>query len=166
MRIFVAYSPLTLFIIFEIPLYMAQISRYEVKERVLDRLQCLFFDVVAKQNSKNNFLAILDELLSPTEKIMLSKRIGIIYLLEKGVALDRICKVLHMSTSTVAQYILRFRHKKSLINQIVKNVIQREKIKGVIEDVFEELFIQPGIKKGHHYLKYNWDKEKERRKEI
>ncbi|MBI4973765.1 helix-turn-helix domain-containing protein [Candidatus Roizmanbacteria bacterium] len=145
---------------------MAQISRYEVKEEVLDRLQCLFFDVVAKQHSKENFLTLLNELLSPTERIMLSKRIGIIYLLEKGVAIHRICKALHMSTSTVAQYILRFRDKKSLINQIVKNVIQREKVKGAIKDVFSEFFIQPGIKKGHHYLKYNWDKEKERREEI
>lgn len=145
---------------------MAQISKYEVNERVLDRLQCLFFDVVAKQNSINTFMSILDDLLSPTEKIMLSKRIGIIYLLEKGVTIDRISKALHISTSTVAQYILRFRNKKSLINQIVKKVIQREKVKGAIEDVFAELFIQPGIKKGHHYLKYNWDIVKERRNEI
>src|SRR3989338_7063210 len=98
---------------------MTQISKYEIKEQVLDRLQCLFFDVIAKQNSKANFLALLCELLSPTEKIMLFKRIDIIYLLKKGVAIDRICKALHMSTSTVAQYILRFRHKKSLINQIM-----------------------------------------------
>ncbi len=145
---------------------MAQISKYEIKERVLDRLQCLFFDVVAKQNSKNTFLALLDELLSPTEKIMLSKRIGIIYLLEKGVAIDRICKALHMSTSTVAQYILRFRHKKSLINQIIKSVIQKEKIKNVVTDVFAELFIQPGIRKGHYRLKYEWEKEKKRISEI
>lgn len=145
---------------------MAQISKYEIKEQVSDRLQCLFFDVVAKHNSKNTFLALLDELLSPTEKIMLSKRIGIIYLLEKGVTIDRICKVLHMSTSTVAQYILRFRHKKSLINQIIKSVIRKEKIKNVVADVFAELFIQPGIRKGHYRLKYEWEKEKKRISEI
>jgi len=141
---------------------MTQISKHEIKHQVFDRLQNLFIDVVGKQNSRSDFLALLDELLSPTEKIMLFKRIGIIYLLEKGVAIDQICDALHLSSSTVAQYILRFRHKKSHINQIVKNIICKEKIVGTMRDVFAELFIQPGIKKGHHRLKYGWDKSKTR----
>lgn len=145
---------------------MAQISRYKIHKDVLTRLQSLFFEVVARQNSKDKFMTVLNDLLSSTENIMLSKRIGIVYLLEKKVTIHRICKVLHLSTSTVAHYILKFRDKNSLTNQIVKNIVQKEVIKGTIKDALADLLIQPGIKVGHSRLKYEWEKEREKRKEI
>lgn len=145
---------------------MAQISKYKISKDVLARLQLLFFEVIARRNSKDKFMTILNDLLSPTENVMLSKRIGIVYLLEKNVSIHRICKVLHLSTSTVAHYILKFRDKNSLTNQIVKDIVQREAIRGSIKDVLTDLLIQPGIKIGHSRLKYKWEKERERRKEI
>ncbi len=40
------------------------------------------------------------------------------------------------------------------------------KVKGFIEDIFAELFIQPGLQKGHWQLKKMFQKSKEERKTL
>src|SRR3989344_3156456 len=49
-------------------------------------------------------LRILDELLTPTEKVMLAKRIGILFLLRKGVSGYKIYTALGVSPSTVERF--------------------------------------------------------------
>lgn len=58
---------------------------------------------------------IFDELLTRTEKIMLAKRIGVLFLLKKGLSTYRISKMLGVSSSTVERFqkakdAYRYRH--------------------------------------------------------
>jgi len=48
--------------------------------------------------------ALIDELLTSTERIMLAKRIALIFLIEQGASTRKICRLLKMSPSSVARF--------------------------------------------------------------
>jgi uncharacterized protein YerC len=143
---------------------MVQISKQKIPDKILVRIYQLFFEVFLKSRSKDDFMALTDDIFTPTEKIMIAKRIGIIYLLIKGVRQDEISQALKVSSSTVATYSLHFYKLNSKIVEVIKDLLLREKTLGFLEDVFTELFIQPGIKIGHYKLKFEHEKRREERK--
>lgn len=90
---------------------MPQLSKkplpYEVKEKILNTL----FDSIINIGRRNVVKEFIDNLLTPTEKIMLAKRLAAAYFLEKGCTYKFISKILKLSPTTI-------------------NTIQRELIKG------------------------------------
>lgn len=145
---------------------MVQISKHPLSKRVFKKLLELLFETMGKNFKNDDFIKVVDELFTSTEKIMVVKRIGILYLLLKNLNVQTISEILHVSTSTVATYIARFYDDSLHIKKLIRRKIDSEKRLGIITDAFGELFIQPGIKKGHHTLKWKFDLEKERRKSI
>ena len=87
---------------------MTRISKRILKERVLLKLYSLFFEIMSQYNNKENFLSLIEDILSPTEKIMITKRVAVIYLLIKGVDYRDISEVLKVSTGTVVLYAAKF----------------------------------------------------------
>ena len=83
---------------------------------------------------------------------MLAKRVAIIYLLIKNIEVRKIVDTLKVSTATVAKYVLLFVNKESKLTQILKIILNNKEIKNYLLDIFNELLIQPGIKKGHWKL--------------
>lgn len=65
--------------------HVAQISKRKVDDKVLDKTFRLFFEIVGNRKNRNEFFLVSSELLSPTERIMLGKRIAIVYLLLKDI---------------------------------------------------------------------------------
>ncbi|MBI4009107.1 hypothetical protein HY357_02645 [Candidatus Roizmanbacteria bacterium] len=128
------------------------------------RIYQLFFEIFSRTHSKDSFLLILDDILTPVEKIMLAKRIGMIYLLIKKVDNSIIAETLKVSTSTVSIYSVQFYKRNSKVVEIIKNMLIKEKLLGFLDDVFADLFIQPGIKIGHHDLKWQHKLIQEKRK--
>jgi len=59
---------------------MVRNSRFELSEGLLEKLFDLFFEVVGNQSSKSEFKKIFVDLLTPAERIMLAKRVAIIYI--------------------------------------------------------------------------------------
>src|SRR3989338_6618179 len=80
---------------------MTQVSKYPISKEVADRL----FEVFIKSllNVRNNREAqdFVYDLFSPTEKIMLAKRIAIAFLLLKGYQYREISKLLRVSLTTI-----------------------------------------------------------------
>lgn len=145
---------------------MVRTSKNKLSEKVLLRIYQLFFEIFARSNSNDKFLNLLDDILGPDEKTMIAKRVGIIYLLIKGCDIRTIASTLKVSTSTAVTYSRVFYHKDSHLVNVIKNMIKKEKVLGFIEDVFADLFIQPGIKIGHHEMKWEHKKRKEERKTL
>ena len=139
---------------------MVRNSHYIIKEKVLIGIYRLFFEVISKGKNKQDFFCILDEIISPSEKLMLAKRVAVIYLLTKNTGVREIVDTLKVSTATVAKYVLLFSNKESRLNQILKTILNSREMRNYLLDIFSELFIQPGIKKGHWELhqKYKNDK--------
>lgn len=144
---------------------MTRISRFKLPQGVLLKIYQLFFEVMARSKPKEIFLEIINDILSPTERIMIAKRITIIYLLIKGIDQRSIAKTLKVSTSTVSRYAVLIEGKEKGVRKIVENMIKKEKVLDFLEDTFVDLFIQPGFKIGHWDL-YWQHKKRKREKET
>ena len=80
---------------------MAQISKYLISKDIYDRIFDLFLKTIVNLETKNNTSAFLDGFLTPTEKVMLSKRLAIGLLLAKEYPYREISKVLKVSLGTI-----------------------------------------------------------------
>lgn len=55
---------------------MPQVSKYPLQEEVYNRVFELLFKVITDSHSQNEAKELLDDLLTPTEKIILAKRLS------------------------------------------------------------------------------------------
>lgn len=145
---------------------MARISKRPVSEDILIRMYKLFFEIFSRFENQEHFLALMDDVFSPVEKIMIAKRVGIIYLLIKKVDYRDISDVLKVSTSTITHYALLFHDKNSRIVEIIKTQLMKENVLNFLDDLFSDLLIQPGIKIGHHQLKWEQKQRQQKRKTL
>jgi uncharacterized protein YerC len=81
-----------------------RISRRRLSKKVLIKIYQLFFKVISRFDDQKGFYEILDDIFYPTEKIMIAKRVAIIYLILKNIPQDRIAEVLKVSTGTVSRF--------------------------------------------------------------
>ncbi len=82
---------------------MPHVSRHTPIKKVSDKTFGLFMECVTGKWSKDERRAFFDNLLTPTERVMFSKRLAIIYMLAKGHSFDAIQETLRVSPSTVAR---------------------------------------------------------------
>jgi len=118
---------------------MARISRFPLNEKVLTKLFDLFFEIVGNKNNKQEFLDTIYDLLSPVERIMITKRIAIIYLLLKKIDYITICDVLKVSPSTVAKFNLLMEKSNGIVPTF-KEILKSENVKEFFEDLLLTLF--------------------------
>ena len=85
---------------------MPHISKREIDQKTFVDLENYLYSVVANHNTKERKL-VFNELLTPTEKIMLAKRLGIILMLERGDSIYKIMKTLGISPSTAKRFELK-----------------------------------------------------------
>ncbi|MBI4226527.1 hypothetical protein HY612_05445, partial [Candidatus Roizmanbacteria bacterium] len=84
----------------------------------------------------------------------------------KGLDYRTIADTLKVSPATVVTYGLLFHKRQTKLVEIIKNMLLKEKALGFLEDLFAELFIQPGLKIGHHQLKWEHKKRKREREVL
>lgn len=82
---------------------MPHISKKKIDQKIAKRLEKNVADLFRNTGSKTR-VAIIDELLTKTEQVMLAKRIGILLLLRKGFSHYKIGMFLGVSTSTVKRF--------------------------------------------------------------
>ena len=122
---------------------MARISQYLLDEEKLNKLFNLFFEIVGKRDDQEEFNKVIVDLLSPVERVMIAKRVAIVYLLLKKIDHRNICSVLKVSSSTVAKFSLLM--EKSLgIVPIFKSLLRNEQFIGFLSDIFDSFFA-PGV---------------------
>jgi Trp operon repressor len=143
---------------------MVRISKFRLREEILIRLYQLFFEVMSRSAKKDWFFEIINEIFSPTEKIMIAKRITIIYLLIKGIDQAIIANTIKVSTGTVSKYAVMFYNKNTKLVELIRKMITEEKVLNFLDDVFADIFIQPGIQMGHWNLYWQHKRRKDRRK--
>jgi Trp operon repressor len=143
---------------------MTRISKHPVSEKVLIKIYELFFQILAHSHSQEKFSCIIDDLLSPTEKVMIAKRIAILYLLIKGIPHTVISQTLKVSSATVAVYAWMLHKKEATFVSDLKKIIAKEKLVEGIDDVLAEIFIQPGLRLGHWQKYWNREREKNRKR--
>lgn len=145
---------------------MARISKKPVNEKLLAKIYKLFYEVFSRYEGQDDFLSIIDDILSPTEKIMLAKRLAIIYLLIKKVDYRDITETLKVSSATVVFYSTMFYKKNSRIATIINNMLKKEKVLNFLDDFFADIMIRPGIYKGHWQMYWDHKRKQEDRKTL
>lgn len=73
-------------------------------EKIYEKLVLIFNDAGKQKKSK----LILEEFLTPTEKIMLAKRLAIIFMLSERISIYHISETLLVGPSTVERMSLKF----------------------------------------------------------
>ena len=106
----------------------------KLDERVLNKLLDLFFEVVGKRYDKGDFQKIIEDLLTPAERIMIAKRIAVYYLLLKNIDYRTISNVLKISQTTISKLNV-FKEKSEGIIPTFNRIVRNEKIGEFLEEV-------------------------------
>lgn len=117
---------------------MTNISRHKLQDRVNDKLYILLFEVVTSNRTKSDFNKVMIDLLSPVERIMISKRIVIVYLLLQNIDCRMICRVLKVSGATVAKFRLLMEKSEGLVPRL-KGIVQNERVQLFLMELVSEL---------------------------
>lgn len=118
---------------------MTQVSKYPISKDVADRI----FEVFIKslQSVRNSVEAedFAYDLFSPTEKIMLAKRIAIAFLLLKGYQYREISKMLRVSLTTIGSVNLTLKQGRGAYQKILERIAKEEKLEDFFINVAEKL---------------------------
>ena len=96
----------------------------EIEKRVFE----LFLEAVAEVKTKGQVEIFLKTLLSPTEKIMLAKRLAIAFLLYKGYGQRVISGWLKVSLTTVNHVSLIFKTEGAGYQLVIDKIVRSEKL--------------------------------------
>ncbi len=99
----------------------------------------LFRRVLSELHSEGDITDFLDDLLTPTEKVMLAKRLAIAFLLEKGYDQRAIHTILKVSTTTVTSVNYWLLHKGRGYRNVICMVRKAEKWQVFVEGLDQTL---------------------------
>lgn len=116
---------------------MAQVSRYPLSQLVYKRIFEILFNSIASVKSRNEVEEFFNDLLTPTERIVLAKRLAIALLLFKGYNYAAIRKTLHVSPPTIATVSVALRYKGEGYRKIVSKLLREEAIKDFLLEVVD-----------------------------
>lgn len=104
---------------------MAQVSKRKLSENIEKRITEIFCESIVSLKNTNQVSSFLDEFLSPTEKLVLSKRLAIAVLLSKGYDYCSIKEILKVTSSTISKvaYFIKYRGNewKKIANLIIND---------------------------------------------
>lgn len=143
---------------------MVRISYLQIKPQDYQKIFSVFYKVLGETDDKDEFSRILFDLLTPAERIMIIKRIAIIYLLLKGIDYRMICKALKVSNTTVNKFKLSMERSEGIVPAL-RNMVKQEKVWLFFEEIFSQIFYpgRPGINwKAAWELKLSIERKKER----
>lgn len=82
---------------------MPHISKKKLNQDTIKKLEKYIISIIKDTGTKTR-VNIFNELLTKTEKVMLAKRIAILFLLRKGLSSYKISELLGVSSSTVDRF--------------------------------------------------------------
>ncbi len=118
---------------------MAQVSKYPIPKNVADRIFEVFIKTLIKVKDNSDAQRLADDLLSPTEKVMLAKRISIAYLLLKGLQYREISRLLRVSLGTIASVNLSLQYGSNGYKLILNRIASEEKVEDLLGSLSEKL---------------------------
>ncbi len=118
---------------------MTQISRIPLPKSLEAQMFTLFRTVLADLHSEADIADLLDDLLSPTEKVMLGKRLAIAFLLDQGYDQRTIHTIMKVSVTTVNGVNYWLTHKGKGYRKAIGMVRTAQKWQGFMEKLDQTL---------------------------
>jgi TrpR-related protein YerC/YecD len=114
---------------------MAQVSRAPLSKEVYERVFEIFFKTIVKITSKKEAESFFRDFLTPTEKIVLAKRLSIAILLTKNYDYETIRQVLHVSPPTIATVNRPLKYGGEGYKMIIGKLLREEEVKEVLINI-------------------------------
>ncbi|MBM3208820.1 hypothetical protein FJZ40_00805 [Candidatus Shapirobacteria bacterium] len=111
---------------------MTQISKYPISDSVYERIVEIFFKSLVRIQTKDEAERFVRDFLTPTEQVMLAKRLSIAFLLEKGYDFRTICQILRVSLTTIARVNLAKKYGGKGYKMMIEKLLREEAIKGFL----------------------------------
>ncbi len=118
---------------------MVQISNKRLDDYIASKLSSLLFSLLGKKKNIEAFESVIDSIFSSVEKIMILKRVGVIYLLLKGIKKFKIKNTLGVTTNTLDKYSLVIEKNPLVYDKFVK-IIQKDNVALFLEDLLSSLY--------------------------
>ena len=83
---------------------MPHVSKKKLKKKIFIKIGEQLSDTIAKANSARELRWVFKELITPTERIMLAKRLAIMLMLEKGYSFNIIQRTLKVTPQTIVRF--------------------------------------------------------------
>lgn len=122
---------------------MAQVSRYPIPKEVADRIFDIFIKTLIKVKYESEAKNLASDLFSPTEKIMLAKRLSIAFLLMKDYEYREISRMLKVSLTTIASVSLSLKFGSNGYKVILERIAKEEKLEEFFLNIAEKSLSLP-----------------------
>src|SRR3989344_1358503 len=143
---------------------MTQVSKYPISKKVADRIFEVFLKTIVEIKNNKEADEFISDLLTPTEKIMLAKRLAVAFLLEKGYDYRTIQKIIRVSSPTISSVNTALKYGSESYKKFVTRIIKEEKLISFLDDAIVKLLSVPvGKGKGSGtwtYLKQKAEEQK------
>ena len=139
--------------------YMTQVSKYPLRKEVEKRVYEVLMESVAAARTRDTVSALVDDLLSPTERLMIAKRLSIALLLMKKYDQRTIAGWLKVSLGTVSKVsrILQTNH--GGYQSVIGVILRKEEFRALIEKIDDSLadMFPPIRGDWRHWRKKRWE---------
>ncbi len=140
---------------------MAQVSKNRVRADVYSRMYEIFLDAIADVRSRRDVDAFVGDFLTPTERIMLPKRLAIAYLLMKGYEQRLISQYLKVSFTTITRVSNQLRVSGSGYRKVIAKIFADENLVEFLEKIDDEMVklvgpAGPGSSNWSQWYKDRW----------
>ncbi len=145
---------------------MTQVSRIPLRKEVEQRVYEVLMESVAAAKTRGTVEKLLSDLLSPTERLMIAKRLSIALLLLKRYDQRTISRWLKVSLGTVSKVSLVVQNGNGGYQSVIGSLLRKEELKtllGKIDDALADMF-PPAGQDWHSWKKRRWESKLEEQK--
>lgn len=142
---------------------MTKVSKRILNKDLEDRIFTLFVKTIVELRDSLDVQNFLEDILSPSEKVMLVKRLAIATLLAKGYTYDTIDETLKVSRPTIMNVSYWFKYGRGGYVKVVEKILKDEK-REAFGDSIEELLLNLSPPKA--YGSIGFQKKQKRGKEL
>ena len=145
---------------------MTQVSRRYLPPKVSGQIFDMFLSILSSLGSPSVTSSFVEDLLSPTEQIMLGKRLSIAYMLKKGYAQRDICDILKVSLATVSKISLTLKKSTNGYDAVIDRMLRVQKISDFflkLDEKIDHLLPPKGANWSTHYVRTSKERAKKKR---
>ncbi|KKR71069.1 MAG: hypothetical protein UU12_C0009G0013 [Candidatus Woesebacteria bacterium GW2011_GWA2_40_7b] len=143
---------------------MTQVSKFLLSKDSEDKISNFLFETIANIKTKNDVSEFLKDFLSPTELVMLAKRLAIgVLVSSKKYEYKQISRILRVSTTTVGSVSGLYKsdgYYKKIVDRISANETSKKSLIQIAEIVASIADIGGAKASGYHELKKNLRKKR------
>lgn len=125
---------------------MTKISRRVLRKGQEEEMYRVLTDSLTMLGNPSEVMNFIDDILSPTEKVMIAKRLFVAILLARGLTYEAIGEVLKVSPTTIYAVNHNLKCGKDGYMNVINKIIRHEKVEAFLDNI-EELLLKMFPKK-------------------